>query len=184
MSENYRDEFAEALREQRERSQTASKGMFKGGLEDHSEMTVKYHTAAHLLLAALQKHIDENTSQKGANITSERLRFDFTSDHKLEKSELEKIENQVNEWISASLPVIHAEYEKEYAKNILKAHGQFWEKYPEKLTVYTIGDSDAPVSREICGGPHVDHTGLLGKFVIKKEESSSAGVRRIKAILE
>ena len=121
--------------------------------------------------------------QKGANITSERLRFDFTCDHKLEKDELEKIEAQVNKWISEKLPVVHAEYDKDYAKNVLKAHGQFWEKYPDNLTVYTIGDENSPVSCEICGGPHVSNTGELGAFKITKEESSSAGIRRIKAIL-
>ena len=94
------------------------------------------------------------------------------------------VEKQVNEWIAADLPVSFAEYDKEYARNTLKAHGQFWDKYPEKLTVYTIGDFENPVSREVCGGPHVEHTGALGKFTIKKEESSSAGVRRIKAVLE
>lgn len=184
LSENYKAEFDKALEEQRNRSKTASKGMFKGGLEDHGEQTVKYHTAAHLLLAAMQKLINKDTLQKGANITSERLRFDFSVDHKLEADELAKLEAQVNEWIAADLPVVHDEYEKSYAKDVLKAHGQFWEKYPDQLTVYTIGDFDNPVSREICGGPHVEHTGVLGHFKIVKEESSSAGVRRIKAILE
>ena len=184
LSENYKAEFDKALEEQRNRSKTASKGMFKGGLEDHGEQTVKYHTAAHLLLAAMQKLINKDTLQKGANITSERLRFDFSVDHKLEADELTKLEAQVNEWIAADLPVVHDEYEKSYAKDVLKAHGQFWEKYPDQLTVYTIGDFDNPVSREICGGPHVEHTGVLGHFKITKEESSSAGVRRIKAILE
>ena len=184
LSENYRTEFDAALNEQRERSKTASKGMFKGGLEDHGEQTVKYHTACHLLLAALQKHVNENICQKGSNITSERVRFDFNVDHKLTDEELKKVEGQVNEWIAADLPVVHAEYEKSFAKNELKAHGQFWDKYPEKLTVYTIGNENSPISCEVCGGPHVEHTGVLGKFIIKKEESSSAGVRRIKAILE
>lgn len=184
LSENYKAEFDKALEEQRNRSKTASKGMFKGGLEDHGEQTVKYHTAAHLLLAAMQKLINKDTLQKGANITSERLRFDFSIDHKLEKDELDKLEAQVNEWIAADLPIVHDEYEKSYAKDVLKAHGQFWEKYPDQLTVYTIGDFDNPVSREICGGPHVEHTGVLGHFKITKEESSSTGVRRIKAILE
>ena len=184
LSENYREEFEEALKEQRERSQTASKGMFKGGLEDHGEQTVKYHTACHLLLAALQKLISSEICQKGSNITAERVRFDFNLDHKMTPEELAKVENQVNEWISADLPVVFDEYDKEYARNVLKAHGQFWDKYPEKLKVYTIGDFDAPVSREVCGGPHVEHTGVLGHFKIVKEESSSAGVRRIKAVLE
>ena len=184
LSENWRAEFDAALAEQRNRSKTASKGMFKGGLEDHGEQTTKYHTATHLLLAALQKHIDANIGQQGSNITSERARFDFNLDHKMTPEEIAKVEAQVNEWIAADLPVVHDEYDKAYARDILKAHGQFWDKYPEKLTVYTIGDPDAPVSREVCGGPHVEHTGVLGHFKIKKEESSSAGVRRIKAILE
>ncbi|MBR5027436.1 alanine--tRNA ligase [Candidatus Saccharibacteria bacterium] len=184
LSENYRDEFEAALKEQRERSQTASKGMFKGGLEDHGEQTVKYHTATHLLLAALQKHVSPDICQKGSNITAERVRFDFNVDHKLTDEEIAAVENQVNEWIAADLPVVFDEYDKAYARDTLKAHGQFWDKYPDVLKVYTIGDFDNPISREVCGGPHVEHTGVLGKFVIKKEESSAAGIRRIKAVLE
>lgn len=184
LSENWRAEFDAALEEQRNRSKTASKGMFKGGLEDHGEMSTKYHTATHLLLAAIQKLVDSESYQRGSNITSERMRLDFACNHKLSKEELQKLENQVNEWIQADLPVQFAEYDKEYARNELKAHGSFWEKYPEKLTVYTIGDFDNPTSREVCGGPHVEHTGVLGHFKIQKEEASSAGVRRIKAILE
>ncbi len=184
LTENYREEFDEALKEQRERSQTASKGMFKGGLENHGEQTVKYHTACHLLLAALQKHVDPSICQKGSNITADRVRFDFNLDHKMTDEEKKAVEDQVNEWIEADLPVVFDEYDKEYARDILKAHGQFWDKYPEKLKVYTIGDFDNPVSREVCGGPHVEHTGVIGKFHIKKEESSSAGVRRIKAVVE
>lgn len=184
LSENYLKEFEAALAEQRERSQTASKGMFKGGLEDHGEQTVKYHTACHLLLAALQKHISPNIVQKGSNITADRVRFDFNLDHKMTPEEITVVENQVNEWISADLPVVFDEYDKTYARDTLKAHGQFWDKYPEVLKVYTIGDFDNPISREVCGGPHVEHTGVLGHFKVKKEESSSAGVRRIKAILE
>ncbi len=184
LSKDYKAEFDTALKEQRERSKTASKGMFKGGLEDHGTQTTKYHTATHLLLASLQKHIDKNICQKGSNITADRLRFDFNLDHKMTPEELKTVEEQVNAWISESLPVSFAEYDKDYAKNTLKAHGQFWEKYPEKLKVYTIGDFENPVSREVCGGPHVENTKELGKFKIKKEESSSAGVRRIKAVLE
>ena len=184
LSSNYVEEFEAALKEQRERSQTASKGMFKGGLEDHGEQTVKYHTACHLLLAALQKLVDPSICQRGSNINSDRVRFDFQCDHKLTPEEKQAVEAQVNEWIEADLPVVFDEYEKDYAKNTLKAHGEFWDKYPEKLKVYTIGDFDNPVSREVCGGPHVEHTGVLGKFRITKEESSSAGVRRIKAVLE
>ena len=184
LTKDYLKEFEAALAEQRERSQTASKGMFKGGLEDHGEQTVKYHTACHLLLAALQKLISSDILQKGSNITADRVRFDFNLDHKMTSEEKTAVENQVNEWISADLPVVFDEYEKTYARNTLKAHGQFWDKYPEMLKVYTIGDFDNPVSREVCGGPHVERTGVLGHFKIKKEESSSAGVRRIKAILE
>lgn len=184
LSADWEKEFDAALAEQRNRSQTASKGMFKGGLEDHGEMSTKYHTATHLLLAALQQLISADICQKGSNITAERMRLDFNVDHKLEKEELQKLEDQVNEWIKADLPVVHDEYDKTYARDTLKAHGSFWDKYPEKLTVYTIGDFDNPTSREVCGGPHVEHTGVLGHFVIKKEEASSAGVRRIKAILE
>ncbi len=184
LTENWRAEFDAALDEQRERSKTASKGMFKGGLEDHGEQTTKYHTATHLLLAALQKLIDPNIGQQGSNITAERLRFDFNLDRKLTPEEKQQIEDQVNAWIAADYQVTHAEFEKAYARDTLKAHGQFWEKYPERLTVYTIGDFDQPISREVCGGPHVEHTGVIGHFKIKKEESSSAGVRRIKAVIE
>lgn len=184
LSKNYKEEFDEALKEQRERSQTASKGMFKGGLEDHGEKTIKYHTATHLLLAALQKHIDPSIAQKGSNTTSERTRFDFNCDHKLTPEEIAKVEAQVNEWIAADLPVVYDEYDKSYARDVLKAHGEFWDKYPDVLKVYTIGDFENPVSREVCGGPHVEHTGTIGHFKIVKEESSSAGVRRIKAILD
>ena len=184
LTDNYREEFDAALKEQRERSQTASKGMFKGGLEDHGEKTIKYHTATHLLLAALQKHINPDIVQKGSNTTAERTRFDFNCDHKLTLEEIKKVEDQVNEWISADLPVVFDEYDKAYAKDVLKAHGEFWDKYPDKLKVYTIGDFENPISREVCGGPHVEHTGVIGHFEIVKEESSAAGIRRIKAILE
>ncbi len=184
LSKDYVKEFDTALSEQRKRSQTASKGMFKGGLEDHGEQTVKYHTSCHLLLAALQKLIDPSICQKGSNITSERVRFDFNVDHKLTDEEKKAVEDQVNEWIKADLPVVYDEYDKTYARDTLKAHGEFWDKYPDILKVYTIGDFNNPVSREVCGGPHVEHTGVIGHFKIIKEESSSAGVRRIKAVLE
>ena len=184
LSKDWQKEFDDCLREQRERSQTASVGMFKGGLKDTSEETVRYHTAAHLLLAALQKVVSPDIVQKGSNITSERLRFDFNLDHKMTTEEKQQVEELVNQWITDDLPVVFAEYDKEYAKNTLHASGQFWEKYPDKLKVYTIGDPNDPVSCEVCGGPHVTHTGELGKLKIKKEESSSAGVRRIKAVFE
>lgn len=184
LAPDYVKEFEGALKEQRERSQTASKGMFKGGLEDHGEQTIKYHTATHLLLAALQKLVSPDIVQKGSNTTSERLRFDFNLDHKMTPEEKKAVEDQVNEWIKEDLPVVFDEYDKVYARDTLRAHGQFWDKYPEKLKVYTIGDFEKPISREVCGGPHVEHTGVIGKFRIKKEESSSAGVRRIKAVIE
>ena len=184
LSENWQAEFQASLDEQRQRSQTASKGMFKGGLEDHGEASVKYHTATHLLLAALQKIVDPNIAQAGSNITSERLRFDFNLDRKLTDEEKKQIEDQVNQWIEEDYPVSFAEYDKAYARDVLKAHGSFWEKYGDVVKVYTIGDAENPVSRELCGGPHVEHTGVLGHFKIKKEESSAAGIRRIKAILD
>ena len=184
LSENYKEEFDKALAEQRERSKTASKGMFKGGLEDHGEMSTKYHTATHLTLAALKKIVDKDIHQKGSNITPERMRLDFNLDRKLTPEEKQAVEDQVNEWIKADLPVVFDTYDKEYARDELKAEGMFWEKYDDQVKVYTIGDFDKPVSREICGGPHVEHTGVLGHFKLKKEESSAAGIRRIKAILE
>ena len=183
LSEHYQDEFAAALAEQRERSQTASKGMFKGGLSDTSDQTIKYHTACHLLLAALQQEISPDIEQKGSNLTPERLRFDFNVDHKLTPDELQRVEAKVNAWIAADLPVTFAEYDKDYAFDTLHAHGSFRDRYPDRVTVYTIGDPEHPTSIEICGGPHVTHTGALGHFKIQKEESSSAGVRRIKATL-
>ena len=183
LSENYRAEFDQALKLQRERSQTASKGMFKGGLEDHGETTTKYHTATHLTLAALQKILDPSVGQAGSNITADRMRFDFNFERKLTDTEKQAIEDQVNAWIKADLPVTFAEYDKEYARDVLHAHGQFWEKYPAKVKVYTIGDPEQPVSREVCGGPHVEHTGQIGCYKIKKEESSAAGIRRIKAVI-
>lgn len=185
LSKDYQAEFEAALSEQRERSKTASKGMFKGGLSDTSDQTVKYHTACHLLLKALQEVVDPNINQKGSNLTPERLRFDFNVDHKLTPEELAQVEAKVNQWIEQDLPVRFAEYDKDYAFDELHAHGSFRDCYPDRVTVYSIGrDGEAPVSIEICGGPHVAHTGELGKFKITKEESSSAGVRRIKAILE
>ncbi len=191
LSKDYQAEFAQALNEQRERSKTASKGMFKGGLSDTSDQTVKYHTACHLLLAALQKVVDPQIEQKGSNLTPERLRFDFSVDHKLTPEELSQVEDLVNEWIAADLPVVFAEYDKDYAFDMLHAHGSFRDRYPDRVTVYAIGcdlktpaDATEKVSIEICGGPHVTHTGELGHFKITKEESSSAGVRRIKAILD
>lgn len=184
LSKNYKDEFDKALEEQRQRSKTASKGMFKGGLEDHGEMSTKYHTATHLTFSALRKVLGDDIHQQGSNITPERMRLDFNFDRKLTPEEKQAVEDQVNEWISQDLPVTFDTFDKAYARDTLHAEGMFWDKYDDQVKVYTIGDFDNPVSREICGGPHVEHTGVLGHFKLKKEESSSAGVRRIKAILE
>jgi len=142
-------------------------------------MTTKYHTAAHLMLAAMQKTLSSEVEQKGSNITAERIRFDFSWPEKLTLEQIKAIEDQVNEWIGADLSVSCGEYDTNYALDEMCAHGSFRDKYGEKVTVYSIGD----ISHEICGGPHIEQTGILGRFKIIKEESSSAGVRRIKAVL-
>ena len=152
--------------------------MFKGGLSDTSDQTIKYHTACHLLLAALQQEISPDIEQKGSNLTPERLRFDFNVDHKLTPDELQRVEDKVNAWIAANLPVTFAEYDKDYAFDTLHAHGSFRDRYPDRVTVYTVGDPAHPTSIEICGGPHVTHTGALGHFKIQKEESSSKSKRK------
>jgi alanyl-tRNA synthetase len=183
------DDFNIKLKQHQELSRTASAGMFKGGLADASEETVKYHTAAHLMLAALRQVLGEGVVQKGSNITAERLRFDFSYSEKMTPEQIKQVENLVNEKIKEDLPVICEEMSLEEAK-IKNAMGVFESKYGEKVKVYTIGDFSTSskdnniFSREICGGPHVERTGVLGKFKIIKEESSSAGVRRIKAVLE
>ncbi|MCL2038616.1 alanine--tRNA ligase [Candidatus Saccharibacteria bacterium] len=186
LAADWQTEFDAKLQEQRERSQTATKGMFKGGLADDSDLTIKYHTAAHLLGAALNQVLKTDAAQRGSNITAERLRFDFTYDNKLTPEQISAVEKLVNDWLDADLPVSHAEFDTDYAFETLHAHGVFRDKYGDKVVVYTIGEGDNIISREICGGPHVSHTGEIleaGRFKITKEESSSAGVRRIKAIL-
>ena len=172
-------EFDRLFKEHQEKSRIGSEQKFKGGLSGNGEMETKYHTATHLLNAALKQVIGKDVHQKGSNITPERMRFDFSCDHKLTDEEKQKVENLVNEWIEEGLTVTVQEMKKEDA---LKSGAEcmFIEKYPDIVTVYTIGD----VSKELCGGPHVKNTKELGKFKIKKEEASSAGVRRIKAILE
>lgn len=174
------DGYNAKFKEHQEKSRTASQGKFKGGLAGNSEVETKYHTATHLLNAALKVVIGPDIHQKGSNITEERLRFDFNCDHKLTDEEKKKTEDLVNKWISEGLDVKVEEMSKEEAV-ASGAECQFIEKYPDIVTVYTIGDN---VSKELCGGPHVKNTSELGHFVIKKEEASSAGVRRIKAILE
>ena len=148
-----------------------------------SEATTKLHTAAHLMLATLRKVLGDGVFQKGSNITPERLRFDFSYPEKMTSEQIKKVEELVNEAIQKNYPVEFEEMDLEKAKNS-GAMGVFDSKYGEKVKVYTIGSSTEVFSREICGGPHVKNTGVLGHFKIVKEESSSAGVRRIKAILE
>jgi alanyl-tRNA synthetase len=171
--------FNAKFKEHQELSRTASAGKFKGGLAGNSEIETKYHTATHLLNAALKVVVNPDSHQRGSNITSERMRFDFNCDHKLTDEEKQKVEDLVNEWISEGLDVTKEEMSKEEAIKS-GAECMFIEKYPDIVTVYSIGN----VSKELCGGPHVSNTSELGHFKIKKEEASSAGVRRIKAVLE
>ncbi len=171
--------FNQKFKEHQEKSRAGSEQKFKGGLAGDSEIETRYHTATHLLNAALKQVIGKNTHQRGSNITDERMRFDFNCDHKLTDEEKQKAEDLVNEWIKEALPVTVEEMSKEEAVKS-GAECMFIEKYPDLVTVYTIGD----ISKELCGGPHVKNTSELGHFKIKKEEASSAGVRRIKAILE
>ena len=171
--------FQEKFKAHQELSRTASAGKFKGGLAGNSEIETKYHTATHLLNAALKVVVGPDVHQKGSNITDERMRFDFSCDHKLSDEEKQKAEDLVNLWINEGLDVRVQEMKKEDAIKS-GAECMFIEKYPDIVTVYSIGD----VSKELCGGPHVKNTSELGHFKIKKEEASSAGVRRIKAILE
>ena len=172
-------EVDKLFKEHQEKSRMGSDQKFKGGLAEQNEKTIAYHTATHLLNAALKKVIGPNSHQRGSNITTERMRFDFNCDHKLTPEEKQAAEDLVNEWIKADLPVTVETMKKEDA---LKSGAEcmFIEKYPDEVTVYTIGN----VSKELCGGPHVKHTGELGHFKIVKEEASSQGVRRIKARLE
>ena len=171
-------EFEELFKAHQEKSRAGSEQKFKGGLAEQNEITIAYHTATHLLNAALKQVIGENAHQRGSNITVDRMRFDFNCDHKMTDEEKRKTEDLVNKWIQEGLPVTKEEMKKE---NAIKSGAEcmFIEKYPDIVTVYTIGD----VSKELCGGPHVNNTKELGKFKIKKEESSSSGVRRIKAVL-
>ncbi len=178
--EGYKAKF----KEHQELSRTASAGKFKGGLAGNSEIETRYHTATHLLNAALKIAVNKDVHQKGSNITDERMRFDFSCDHKLSDEEKKKAEDLVNEWIEAGLDVTVESMNKEDAIKS-GAECMFIEKYPDVVTVYSIGNSKyGVVSKELCGGPHVKNTSELGHFVIKKEEASSAGVRRIKAVLE
>lgn len=173
------DAFQELFKKHQELSRAGAEQKFKGGLADHSEKTTAYHTATHLLHKALQIVLGEHAKQKGSNLTAERLRFDFSHPQKVTPEELQRVEDIVNEQIQRDLVVTCEEMSLEEAK-ASGATGLFENKYGDKVKVYTIGD----FSKEICGGPHVERTGNMGHFKIKKEEAVSSGVRRIKAILE
>jgi alanyl-tRNA synthetase len=186
LSENWQQEFDDKMAEQRARSQTAAKGMFKGGLGGQTLQHKKYHTATHLLQSALRELFGSELRQHGSNITEERLRFDFNHDGKLTPEEIAKAEELVNGWIAEDLPVTFKQYPTQEALD-MGAIGPFGERYDESVKVYQMGEGDHIASLEICGGPHVDHTGQLAedgkRFKITKEEASSAGIRRIKAVL-
>ncbi|HLG90991.1 MAG TPA: alanine--tRNA ligase-related protein, partial [Candidatus Saccharimonadales bacterium] len=195
---NWQQKFDAKMEEQRKRSQTAAQGMFRGGLADASEEVVKLHTTTHLMYQALKNVLGDHIVQRGSNITAERTRFDFSHPEKVTPEQIKQVEDTVNQKIAEDLPV---SWKEEATEEALKtASGAFGDKYGDKVKVYTIGDPANPFSREVCGGPHVEHTGQIGlpaetssgslagegskKFKIVKEESSSAGVRRIKAVLQ
>ncbi|HSW36794.1 MAG TPA: alanine--tRNA ligase [Candidatus Saccharimonadales bacterium] len=197
LESNWQDKFDYEMDMQRERSRTATKGEFKGGLADHSEITTKYHTATHLMYKALRIVLGDHVIQRGSNITAERLRFDFSHPDKMTPEQIAEVEKIVNEQIDKDWPV---SWREENTKEALAngVMGAFGDRYGETVKIYTVGEPDGEnFSREICGGPHVEHTGQLGeggmdstgspskkRFKITKEESSSAGVRRIKAVLD
>lgn len=175
--------FWERFKEHQDLSRTASAGMFKGGLADASVETTRLHTAAHLMLEALRRMLGDHIQQKGSNITAERLRFDFSHGEKMTPEQIKQVEDLVNEQIGKKLSVHYEEMTVDEAKD-KGATGVFEHKYGDKVKVYLVGNDGEYFSKEICGGPHVENTGELGQFKIVKEESSSAGVRRIKAVLE
>ncbi len=192
LPEDWREQFEAKMQEQRQRSQTAAKGTFKGGLGGQTMAHRRLHTANHLMYAALKKVVGEHVTQHGSNITEERLRFDFNNDGKVSRIQLDEVESMVNAWIDADLPVSFKEYPTAKAFE-LGAVGAFGDRYGEVVKVYRVGEGDNRVSFEICGGPHVEHTGQLSqnddgtpsnkRFKITKEESSAAGIRRVKGIL-
>jgi alanyl-tRNA synthetase len=190
VADNWREEFNRLMKEQRERSQTATKGTFKGGLGGQQLIHKKYHTATHLMYQALREVLGDHVVQNGSNITEERLRFDFSHPEKVTREQLDEVERIVNEQISKDLKVSYAEYPTKVAREEMGALGQFGDRYGDTVKVYKmIADgADKPFSFEICGGPHVDHTLQLAEdgkhFKIIKEEASSAGIRRIKAVLQ
>ena len=178
-------EFEKEFKKHQKLSRTASAGKFKGGLADHTEDVIRLHTATHLLNAALRKVLGDHVWQKGSNITKERTRFDFTHQKKMSDEEIKKVEDLVNVWIKADL-LVKKEIMSLSDAQKLSVIGVFGEKYPEQVSVYTVYEPKMQqvISREFCGGPHVEHTGVIGQFKIVKEEASSAGVRRIKAVVE
>ncbi len=187
--DNWREKFEEKMAEQRARSQTATKGVFKGGLGGQTLQHKKYHTATHLMYQALRQVLGEHVIQHGSNITEERLRFDFSHPERMTPEQIKQVEDIVNEQIDKDLKVSFAEYPTKVAREEMGVLGAFGDRYGDTVKVYKmIADgSDKPFSFEICGGPHVDHTSQLAedgkRFKIIKEESSSAGIRRIKAVL-
>lgn len=184
VEESWQKDFDGHMKQQRERSRTATAGMFKGGLADQSEQTTKLHTATHLMYESLKRVLGDHVVQRGSNITPDRLRFDFSHPQKMTGEEKKAVEDLVNEQIRADLKVEWKEYPTDEAFK-MGASGAFGDKYGDTVKVYTVGNpGEKPFSIEICGGPHVEHTGVIGTFKIKKEESSSAGVRRIKAVIE
>jgi alanyl-tRNA synthetase len=185
---DWKTDFDKHLTEQKERSRTATVGQFKGGLADHSDISIKYHTATHLMYKALRLVLGDHVIQRGSNITTERLRFDFSHPEKMTPEQVKQVEDIVNENIQKDWPMGFRELPTKQAFSE-GALGAFGDKYGETVKVYTAGDPEGDwYSKEICGGPHVEHTGALAEhgkhFKIKKEESSSAGIRRIKAVLE
>jgi alanyl-tRNA synthetase len=177
------EDFLTKMKDHQDKSRLGAEQKFKGGLAGHSDMEVKYHTATHLLHQALRDVLGNHVFQKGSNITPERLRFDFSHNEKMTPEEIKRVEQIVNEKIADSLPISFQEVPLDDARN-KGALGLFGDKYGETVTLYQIGNGDERYSLEICGGPHVENTGTLGVFKIQKEEASSAGVRRIKAVLE
>lgn len=177
-------EFQEYFQKHQELSRTASVGMFKGGLADQSDKTTALHSACHLMLAGLRNVLGSHVSQAGSNITEERLRFDFTHPDKMTPEQIAEVENFVNEAIGSGLQVTIGEEAKSQAQ-ARGVSGSFWEKYPDVVKVYKMAGSNGKVySEELCGGPHVEDSSKMGTFKIVKEESSSSGVRRIKAVLQ
>ena len=187
ISPDWRAEFDAKMAEQRARSQTAAKGTFKGGLGGSTMAHRKLHTANHLMYAALKQVVGDHVTQHGSNITEERLRFDFNNDEKVTREQLDEVERLVNEWISWDLPISFKEYPTNEAFE-MGAIGAFGDRYGDTVKVYQMGEGDKRVSFEICGGPHADHSGQLAEdgkvFKITKEESSSSGIRRVKAVLQ